>query len=103
MAYEKIVRKQEAGELPLKNDPMPGEAGLEDSRIRELQKRVDALCREIAKDISLENFFTKEKKLKEFCLERFPDKAGTYDLIYRSRFKRLWEQLRNARIEFKEE
>ena len=87
----------------MKNDPVSGEAGTEDARIRELQEKVDALCRKIAKGISLEDFFTKEKKLKEFCLERFPDKAETYDLIYRSRFKRFWEQLRNTRIEFKEE
>ena len=87
----------------MKNAPMTGEASLEDSRIRELQKKADELCREIFQGISLEDFFIKEKQLKQFCLERFPEKAETYDLIYRSRFKRLWEQLRHTRIEFKED
>jgi len=81
----------------------PGESGLEEFKLRELQAKVDALCGQIKSGISREEFFEKEAELKKFCLSRYPDKKELYDLIYRSRFKRVWEQFRNEMIEFEEE
>jgi len=87
----------------LKKESRPGESGLEEFKLRALQKKADDLCREIEKGVSLEIFFEKEKALREYCLKQFPDKAETYDLIYRARFRRLWKQFRNMEIEFGEE
>jgi len=81
----------------------PGAVGLENFKLKELQDKVDALGREIERGVSLEDFFAQEKILKDFAAKRFPDKVELYGLIYRSRFKRLWEQFRNLKIEFKEE
>ena len=33
-------------------------------------------------------------ELREFCLERAPDKAELFEAIYVGRFNRLWEQWR---------
>ena len=87
----------------MKNETRPGAGGLEDFKIRQLQSRVDELCRRIQNGISLELFFAEENKLRDFCAKRFPDKMETYDLIYRARFMRFWSQFRNVKIEFKEE
>lgn len=76
---------------------------MEELKLRELQAKVDALCGQIKGGISREEFLKKEAELKKLCLSRYPDKAELYDLIYRSRFKRIWEQFRNEVVEFKEE
>jgi hypothetical protein len=34
--------------------------------------------------------------LRRRCQELFPDKLEVFDLIYESRFRRLWEQFRSA-------
>ena len=35
-----------------------------------------------------------KNKVRERCLELYPDKEDLYDMIYESRFQRLWEQFR---------
>ena len=40
-------------------------------------------------DIAIE-----ENKVREYCLERFPDREELYEMIYESRFQRLWDQFR---------
>jgi hypothetical protein len=35
-----------------------------------------------------------KNKVRERCLELYPDKEQLYDMIYESRFQRLWEQFR---------
>lgn len=83
--------------------PLSGEAGIENAKLIELQARVDALCREVLRGIELKEFFSREKNLKNLAAALFPEKMELYNLIYRSRFKRFWEQFRNLKIEFKEE
>jgi len=34
-------------------------------------------------------------ELREECARVFPDKLELYDMIYESRFRRLWEQFRD--------
>jgi hypothetical protein len=34
-------------------------------------------------------------ELREECARLFPDKLALYDMIYESRFQRLWEQFRD--------
>ena len=67
----------------------------EQKDLERLKRAVDYVCQLILKedypeiDIEIE-----KKKLKELCEELFPDKVYLYDLIYESRFRRLWEQFR---------
>ena len=81
----------------------PGETRLEDYKISQLKQRVDELCEKIKAGISLEKFFQQEKRLRGYCYRLFPEKISLYDLIYRSRFRRIWEQFRAETIEFEED
>lgn len=38
--------------------------------------------------------------LKEYCEKVLPDKLELFDLIYLSRFRRLWKQFRNSEPKF---
>jgi len=80
-----------------------GQAQLEAYLLKDLKARVDMLCIAIVSGITEKEFKQKEAKLKEYCLKRFPEKADLYDLIYRARFKRLWQQFREREIKFEEE
>lgn len=72
------------------------EVNIEDQRIQEIQRSADRICQMI-----LNPSFTKvdielaKAKLYSLCLDLFPDKIWLYDLIFESRFKRLWEQFRS--------
>jgi hypothetical protein len=35
-------------------------------------------------------------EVRRRCLELFPDKMHVFDLVYESRFRRLWDQFRAA-------
>ena len=37
-----------------------------------------------------------KNKVRERCLELYPDQEQLYEMIYESRFQRLWEQFREA-------
>jgi hypothetical protein len=39
------------------------------------------------------------EKLRELCRELFPEKEYLYDMIYGTRFDRLWEQFRENKAE----
>lgn len=36
-------------------------------------------------------------KLRDMCVKLFPDKEYLYDMIYRNRFERIWEQFREGK------
>jgi len=80
-----------------------GETSLENYKLAQLKQKVDELCEKIKTGIFLEDFFQKENQLRAYCQRLFPEKISLYDLIYRSRFKRIWEQFRGKKIEFEEE
>lgn len=64
---------------------------------RRFQRRVDRLCFLIVstdypeRDINIERLF-----LRTEAARQFPEKFHFYDMIYDSRFRRLWEQFRGA-------
>lgn len=69
--------------------------GEEEDRLRVLQRRVDRISSLIVSsgysrvDIEIEI-----EKVRERCRELFPGKTELFELIYVSRFRRLWEQFR---------
>jgi len=67
-------------------------------RAEELKGMADAVCRMIlderVADVDVEIAMG---KVRERCAELFPDKLGLFDMIYGSRFQRLWKQFREAK------
>ncbi len=64
-------------------------------RMREVQRMADRVCTLIlssnlpAIDIEIE-----KNKVRERCLELYPGREQLYEMIYESRFQRLWDQFR---------
>ncbi len=64
-------------------------------RMDELRRMADRVCVLILRedypaiDIALE-----KAKVRERCEELFPDRMDLYEMVYESRFRRLWEQFR---------
>lgn len=67
----------------------------EDERVRSLQRQADRICEMIVsgelEEIDLE---IQQAKLRDVVARWFPDKQGLYQLLYESRFRRLWQQFR---------
>lgn len=65
-------------------------------KAEELKRLADGVCRMILDerfpDVDVE---IAQNKVREKCRELFPDKLDIFDMIYESRFRRLWEQFRN--------
>ncbi len=78
------------------------EPPVSDSReaMRELQRMADRVCVLIlsselpAVDIEIE-----KNKVRERCLELYPEREQLYEMVYESRFQRLWDQFRGERDE----
>ncbi len=72
--------------------------GLKRSEMRELQRMADHVCMLIVGtdypeiDIEIE-----KAKVRQRCEELYPDRMDLYEMIYESRFNRLWYQFREAR------
>ncbi|MBI3089980.1 MAG: hypothetical protein HYY96_04885 [Candidatus Tectomicrobia bacterium] len=68
----------------------------EEQKLRQLRTATERVCTLIlltdmpAVDIAIER-----QEARELCAELFPDRLDLYDLIYESRFDRLWEQFRD--------
>ena len=64
---------------------------------RRLQRRADRLCFLIVatdipeRDVNIERLF-----LRTEAARLFPSQLSVYDMIYESRFRRLWQQFRSA-------
>jgi len=60
--------------------------------MRDLQRQADRVCVLILSSdlpaIDIEN------KVRERCLELYADREQLYEMIYESRFQRLWDQFR---------
>lgn len=64
-------------------------------RMRELQRMADRVCVLIlSSDLPAIEIEIEKNKVRERCLELYPDREQLYDLVYESRFSRLWEQFR---------
>ncbi len=65
------------------------------ARQRELASMADFVCRLIvATDYPEVDVMIERCKVRARCEELFPDRLDLYDMIYESRFDRLWEQWR---------
>jgi hypothetical protein len=66
---------------------------------RRLQRRADRLCFLIVatdipeRDVNIERLF-----LRTEAARLFPEKLSFYDMLYESRFRRLWQQFRSPAI-----
>ena len=64
-------------------------------RMRQLQRMADRVCVLIlSSDLPAIDIEIEKDKVRERCLELYPDGEQLYDMIYESRFDRLWEQFR---------
>ena len=62
---------------------------------RELQREADSIGSLIvASDYPAIDIVIQIGRLKEFVEAQFPDRVWLFELIYGSRFRRLWEQFR---------
>ena len=66
------------------------------SQQRELAAMADFVCRLIvSSDYPEIDVLIERGKVRARCEELFPDRLELYDMIYESRFERLWEQWRS--------
>jgi len=64
-------------------------------RMRELQHMADRVCVLIlSSDLPAIDIEIEKNKVRERCLGLYPDREQLYEMIYESRFQRLWEQFR---------
>jgi len=64
-------------------------------RMRELQRMADHVCSLILiSDYPEIDVEIEKSKVRDICEELYPDRMDLYDMIYESRFNRLWEQFR---------
>jgi len=69
----------------------------EDEAVRELQRQADRICEMIVSgEVPLIDIEIQQAKLREAAARTFPDKQAAYQLIYESRFRRLWQQFRHG-------
>ena len=63
--------------------------------MRELQRMADRVCTLIlSSDLPAIDIEIEKNKVREWCLELYPDREELYEMVYESRFQRLWEQFR---------
>ena len=69
----------------------------EEADLNELSRMVDTIsCLIVSTDTLKVDIEIKSAELRRRCVELFPDKGHLFDLLYKSRFRRLWEQFRDA-------
>ncbi|MGA2063053.1 MAG: hypothetical protein ABSG67_21485 [Thermoguttaceae bacterium] len=63
--------------------------------MREIQRLADRVCVLIlSSDLPAIDIEIEKNKVREHCLELYPDQEQLYEMIYESRFQRLWDQFR---------
>ena len=63
--------------------------------MREIQRMADRVCVLIlSSDLPAIDIEIEKNKVRERCLELYPDREDLYEMVYESRFQRLWEQFR---------
>ena len=68
----------------------------EDETLQDLQRQADRICEMIVTgDTPAIDIEIQQAALRETFARRFPDKQGLYQMIYESRFRRLWQQFRH--------
>ncbi len=68
----------------------------ENEKLAAFQRKADKIAFLIvASDYERIDVEIEKAELREECARQFPDKLDLYDMIYDSRFQRLWEQFRD--------
>ena len=63
--------------------------------MREVQRMADRVCTLIlSSDLPAIDIEIGKGKVRERCLELYPDREELYEMVYESRFQRLWDQFR---------
>ena len=69
----------------------------EDEAVRALQRQADRICEMIVSgDIQAIDIEIQQQALRDAVARAFPDKQALYQLLYESRFRRLWQQFRHG-------
>ena len=64
-------------------------------RMRTIQRMADRVCVLIlSSDLPAIDIEIEKNKVRQRCLELYPGREQLYEMIYESRFDRLWEQFR---------
>jgi len=64
-------------------------------RMRELQRMADRVCVLIlSSDLPAIDVEIEKSKVRQRCLDLCPDREQLYEMVYESRFQRLWDQFR---------
>ncbi len=68
----------------------------EKENLERLKSRVDRISSEIksGRVKSWEELGARIEEARRLCEELFPDKLELFDMVYKSRLQRLWEQFR---------
>ena len=53
----------------------------------------------LSSDLPVIDIEIEKNKVREFCLELYPDQEQLYEMVYESRFQRLWDQFRDELAE----
>jgi hypothetical protein len=48
----------------------------------------------LSSDLPAIDLEIEKNKVRERCLELYPDREELYEMVYESRFQRLWDQFR---------
>jgi len=71
----------------------------EDDAVRALQRQADRICELIVTgDAALIDIEIQQAALREALARAFPEKQALYQLLYESRFRRLWQQFRHEEM-----
>ncbi len=64
-------------------------------QMHQLQRMADRVCSLIlSSDLPAIDIEIEKNKVRERCLELYPNREEFYEMIYESRFQRLWDQFR---------
>lgn len=67
----------------------------EEEKLSRLQRAAERVCTLIlVTDIPAVDIAIERRQARELCQRLFPDRIDLFELIYESRFERLWRQFR---------
>jgi hypothetical protein len=65
--------------------------------MREVQRMADRVCTLIlSSDLPAIDIEIEKNKVRDRCLELYPDQELLFEMLYESRFQRLWDQFRTG-------
>ncbi len=64
-----------------------------------LKRGADRICVLIlSTDLPEVDILIERERLRRLCAQLFPDREDLFEMVYESRFDRLWEQFRDDRL-----